>query len=225
MKRLLARPRPGRALPRVRADLPEKNCCTGRLSRPGANPTYRRGTAARAEQEMPRDRNHHPVQAGGGRRRHVNQLNACATELNVVESTSHIVLAPFEGQCSTNRGTSPRRTGPLHTGRARGARIQSHQDFQDFVKAAKAEPGKLTLGGSESTREPRAHSAQLRVGIRRSIFPQGTGDMTVRWRRQSAARCHNTAFASTQGQDGALSGGDGETPPAAADAPTFRDWA
>src|SRR6267154_2492567 len=65
-------PRPGRRSRGLRADLPREKPALlagfpgrGRIRHIGA------ASAVRAEEEMPLDRNHHPVQAGRGRRRHV----------------------------------------------------------------------------------------------------------------------------------------------------------
>jgi tripartite-type tricarboxylate transporter receptor subunit TctC len=114
-----------------------------------------------------------------------NQMNSLPGDgLNVVGiNLPHIVLAPFEGlvQYKTEDITptywfhyTPDALVVLET--------SPFKTFQDFVKAAKAEPGKITLGGSGLNSANHAAHERLdaEFGIKTLYVPyKGTGDMTV----------------------------------------------
>ena len=93
------------------------------------------------------------------------------------------------------------------------------KSFADFVKAAKAEPGKLTLGGSGLNSANHAAHERMNAafGVKTTYVPfKGTGDMTtaVFGSHVSGAMTY-TAFADQQqGQGARAGGGDGEAPSA-----------
>jgi len=114
-----------------------------------------------------------------------NQLNSLPADgLNVVGiNLPHIVLAPFEGlvQYKTEDITP---TYWFHYTPDALVVLDSSpfKTFQDFVKAAKADPGKITLGGSGLNSANHAAHERLdaEFGIKTLYVPyKGTGDMTV----------------------------------------------
>lgn len=114
-----------------------------------------------------------------------NQLNSLPADgLNVVGiNLPHIVLAPFEGQVSyKTEDITP--TYWFHYTPDALVVLESSpfKTFQDFVKAAKADPGKITLGGSGINSANHAAHERLdaEFGIKTLYVPyKGTGDMTV----------------------------------------------
>jgi len=114
-----------------------------------------------------------------------NQLNSLPADgLNIVGiNLPHIVLAPFEGlvQYKTEDITP---TYWFHYTPDALVVLDSSpfKTFQDFVKAAKADPGKVTLGGSGLNSANHAAHERLdaEFGIKTLYVPyKGTGDMTV----------------------------------------------
>jgi len=171
---------------RSRRPAPRKTCCTGRLSCRGRIRHIGEASAVRAEKEVPAIETIIQYKPGVGGAVMWNQMNTLPADgLNIVGiNLPHIVLAPFEGQVQyKTEDITPAYWFPLHPDRARGSRIQPLQrPSRTLVKAAKAEPGKLTLGGSGSTRPttPRT-SASTRSSASKTLYIpyKGTGDMTV----------------------------------------------
>ena len=93
--------------------------------------------------------------------------------------------------------------------------------FADFVKAAKANPGKLNLGGSGLNSANHAAHERLNgdFGVKTTYVPyKGTGDMTtaVLGAQVDGAMTY-TAFAiNNKGARARAGGGDGQAPSAAA---------
>jgi len=114
-----------------------------------------------------------------------NQMNSLPGDgLNVVGiNLPHIVLAPFEGQVQYKTEDITPTYWFHYTPDALVVPESSpFKSFQDFVKAAKAEPGKLTLGGSGLNSANHAAHERLdsEFGIKTLYVPyKGTGDMTV----------------------------------------------
>jgi tripartite-type tricarboxylate transporter receptor subunit TctC len=114
-----------------------------------------------------------------------NQMNTLPADgLNVVGiNLPHIVLAPFEGQVNyKTEDITP--TYWFHYTPDALVVLESSpfKTFQDFVKAAKADPGKITLGGSGINSANHAAHERLdaEFGIKTLYVPyKGTGDMTV----------------------------------------------
>src|SRR5215467_86752 len=114
-----------------------------------------------------------------------NQMNTLPADgLNVVGiNLPHIVLAPFEGQVQyKTEDITP--TYWFHYTPDALVVLESSpfKTFQDFVKAAKADPGKITLGGSGINSANHAAHERLNAefGIKTLYVPyKGTGDMTV----------------------------------------------
>jgi len=114
-----------------------------------------------------------------------NQMNMLPADgLNVVGIIlPHIVLAPFEGQVQyKTEDITP--TYWFHYTPDALVVLESSpfKTFQDFVKAAKADPGKITLGGSGINSANHAAHERLDAdfGIKTLYVPyKGTGDMTI----------------------------------------------
>ena len=114
-----------------------------------------------------------------------NQMNMLPADgLNVVGiNLPHIVLAPFEGQVQyKTEDITP--TYWFHYTPDALVVLESSpfKTFQDFVKAAKADPGKITLGGSGINSANHAAHERLDAdfGIKTLYVPyKGTGDMTI----------------------------------------------
>jgi len=114
-----------------------------------------------------------------------NQMNTLPADgLNVVGiNLPHIVLAPFEGQVQyKTEDITP--TYWFHYTPDALVVLESSpfKTFQDFVKAAKADPGKITLGGSGINSANHAAHERLDAdfGIKTLYVPyKGTGDMTI----------------------------------------------
>ncbi len=110
--------------------------------------------------------------AGGGLMwAQMNQLSGDG--LNIVGiNLPHIVFQPLEGQVQYKTEDVTPVFWFHYTPDALVAREASPiKTFQDFVKAAKANPGKLTLGGS---------GLNAAFGVKTTYVPyKGTGDMTT----------------------------------------------
>ena len=114
-----------------------------------------------------------------------NQMNTLPADgLNIVGiNLPHIVLAPFEGQVQyKTEDITP--TYWFHYTPDALVVLESSpfKTFQDFVKAAKADPGRITLGGSGINSANHAAHERLdaEFGIKTLYVPyKGTGDMTV----------------------------------------------
>ena len=105
--------------------------------------------------------------------------------------------------------------------------------FADFIKAAKAEPGKLSLGGSGLNSANHAAHERLNTafGVKTVYIPyQGTGDMTVAvLGRQIDGAMSYSAFAiNNKSKVRALAIATAKRHPLLPDVPTFRelgvDW-
>jgi tripartite-type tricarboxylate transporter receptor subunit TctC len=164
------------------------------------------------------------------------QMNALAGDgLNVIGiNLPHIVFQPLEGQVQyktedvtpvfwfhyTPDALVVPESSPIKT-------------FQDFVKAAKADPGKIALGGSglNSANHGAHERLDAAFGIKTLYVPfKGTGDMTtaVLGGHVGGAMTY-TAFAiNNKGKMRALAVAMDKRHPLLPDAPTFRelgiDW-
>jgi tripartite-type tricarboxylate transporter receptor subunit TctC len=172
--------------------------------------------------------------AGGGLMwAQMNQLGGDGTHV-VGINLPHIVFQPIEGQVQyktedvtpvfwfhyTPDALVVQEASPLKT-------------FQDFVKAAKAEPGKISLGGSGLNSANHAAHERMNAafGFKTTYVPfKGTGDMTtaVIGGHVGGAMSY-TAFAiNNKGKVRALAVAMDKRHPLLADVPTFKelgiDW-
>ena len=107
------------------------------------------------------------------------------------------------------------------------------KSFQDFVKAAKAEPGKLSLGGSGLNSANHAAHERLnsQFGFKTTYVPfKGTGEMTtaVIGGHVSGAMSYTAFAVNNKGKTRALAVAMDKRHPLLPDAPTFKelgiDW-
>jgi tripartite-type tricarboxylate transporter receptor subunit TctC len=164
------------------------------------------------------------------------QLNSLPLDgLNIVGiNLPHIVLAPFEGQVQYKTDDIAPTYWFHYTPDALVVSEASpFKTFQDFVKAAKAEPGKITLGGSGlNSANHAAHERLDRAfGIKTSYIPfKGTGDMTpaVLGGHVAGAMSYNALAINNKGKMRALAIAMDKRHPQLPDTPTFRelgvDW-
>ncbi|TMH20218.1 MAG: tripartite tricarboxylate transporter substrate binding protein, partial [Betaproteobacteria bacterium] len=114
-----------------------------------------------------------------------NQMNALPGDgLNIVGiNLPHIVLAPFEGQVQYKTEDITPTYWFHYTPDALVVPESSPiKTFQDFLRTAKEEPGKLTLGGSGLNSANHAAHERLdsEFGVKTLYVPfKGTGDMTI----------------------------------------------
>jgi len=108
-----------------------------------------------------------------------------------------------------------------------------YRSFSDFIKAAKAEPGKLSLGGSGLNSANHAAHERLNeaFAIRTVYIPyKGTGDMTtaVLGRQIDGAMTYSAFAINNRGKVRALAIATDKRHPLLPDVPTFRelgvDW-
>jgi tripartite-type tricarboxylate transporter receptor subunit TctC len=108
-----------------------------------------------------------------------------------------------------------------------------HKSFADFIKAAKAEPGKLSLGGSGLNSANHAAHERLNAafGIKTVYIPyKGTGDMTtaVLGSQIDGAMSYSAFAINNKGKVRALAIATEKRHPLLPDVPTFRelgtDW-
>ena len=108
-----------------------------------------------------------------------------------------------------------------------------HKSFPDFIKAAKAEPGKLSLGGSGLNSANHAAHERLNAafGIKTIYIPyKGTGDMTtaVLGAQIDGAMSYSAFAINNKGKVRALAIATEKRHPLLPDVPTFRelgvDW-
>ena len=172
--------------------------------------------------------------AGGGLM--WSQLNSLPGDgLNVVGiNLPHIVLAPFEGQVQYKTDDITPTYWFHYTPDALVVSDSSpFKSFQDFIKAAKAEPGKLTLGGSGLNSAN--HAAHERFddafGVKTTYVPyKGTGDMTpaVLGGHVNGAMAYTALAINNKGKMRALAVAMDKRHPLLPDTPTFRelgvDW-
>ncbi|HEY0887786.1 MAG TPA: tripartite tricarboxylate transporter substrate binding protein [Ramlibacter sp.] len=123
--------------------------------------------------------------AGAGGALMWTQMNQLPGDgLNVVGvNLPHIVFQPIEGQVQYKTGDITPAFWFHYTPDILVVHEQSPiKNFQDFVKAAKADPGKLSLGGSGSNSANHAAHERLNAafGIKTIYVPfKGTGDMAT----------------------------------------------
>jgi len=167
--------------------------------------------------------------AGGGLMwAQMNQLPGDG--LNIVGvNLPHIVLQPLEGQVQYKTEDVTAVFWFHYTPDALVVREGSPiKSFQDFVKAARANPGKLSLGGSGLNSANHAAHQRLnaRFGVKTTYIPyKGTGDMTtaVLGGHVDGAMSY-TAFAiNNQGKVRALAVAMDRRHPLLPDTPTFRE--
>jgi tripartite-type tricarboxylate transporter receptor subunit TctC len=172
--------------------------------------------------------------AGGGLM--WSQMNTLPADgLNVVGvNLPHIVFQPIEGLVNYKTEDVTPVFWFHYTPDALVVPEQSpHKTFADFVKAAKADPGKLSLGGSGLNSAN--HAAHERMnkdfGVKTIYIPfKGTGDMTTAvLGSQVDGAMSYTAFAiNNKGRVRALAIAMDKRHPLLPDVPTFRelgiDW-
>jgi len=164
------------------------------------------------------------------------QMNQLAGDgLNIVGiNLPHIVFQPMEGQVQYKTDDITPVFWFHYTPDALVVLESSpYKTLQDFVKAAKADPGKIALGGSglNSANHGAHERLDAAFGIKTSYIPfKGTGDMTtaVLGGHVTGAMSY-TAFAiNNKGKMRALAVAMEKRHPLLPDAPTFRelgiDW-
>src|SRR5215831_3372113 len=172
--------------------------------------------------------------AGGGLMwAQMNQLPGDG--LNIVGiNLPHIVLQPLEGQVQYKTEDVTPVFWFHYTPDALIVRAESPiKTFADFVKAAKAEPGKLTLGGSGLNSANHAAHERLDAafGVKTVYVPfKGTGDMTtaVLGGHVDGAMAYTPFAINNKGKLRALAVAMEARHPLLSDTPTFRelgvDW-
>ncbi len=172
--------------------------------------------------------------AGGGLM--WSQMNTLPADgLNIVGiNLPHIVFQPIEGQVAYKTEDVTPVFWFHYTPDALIVPEQSPiKSFADFVKAAKADPGKLSLGGSGLNSANHAAHERLNkdFGVKTTYIPfKGTGDMTTAVvGGQVDGAMSYTAFAiNNKGRVRALAIAMDKRHPLLPDVPTFRelgiDW-
>ena len=172
--------------------------------------------------------------AGGGLM--WSQMNTLPTDgLNIVGvNLPHIVFQPIEGQVAYKTDDVTPVFWFHYTPDALVVPDQSPiRSFADFVKAAKADPGKLSLGGSGLNSANHAAHERLNkaFGVKTIYVPfKGTGDMTTAvLGAQVDGAMSYTAFAiNNKGKVRALAIAMDKRHPLLPDVPTFKelgiDW-
>ena len=172
--------------------------------------------------------------AGGGLMwAQMNQLAGDGTHI-VGINLPHIVFQPIEGQVQYKTDDVTPVFWFHYTPDALVVQDSSSlRTFQDFVKAAKAEPGKISLGGSGLNSANHAAHERMNAafGFKTTYVPfKGTGDMTtaVIGGHVGGAMSY-TAFAiNNKGKVRALAVAMDKRHPLLPDAPTFKelgiDW-
>jgi tripartite-type tricarboxylate transporter receptor subunit TctC len=172
--------------------------------------------------------------AGGGLM--WSQMNTLPGDgLNIVGiNLPHIVFQPIEGQVSYKTEDVTPVFWFHYTPDALVVPEQSPiRSFADFVKAAKADPGKLSLGGSGLNSANHAAHERLDAtfGVKTTYVPfKGTGDMTTAvLGAQVDGAMSYTAFAiNNKGRVRALAVAMDKRHPLLPDVPTFKelgtDW-
>jgi tripartite-type tricarboxylate transporter receptor subunit TctC len=164
------------------------------------------------------------------------QMNTLPADgLNIVGiNLPHIVLQPLEGQVQYKTEDITPVFWFHYTPDALVVRESSPiKSFQDFIKAAKEEPGKLSLGGSGLNSANHAAHERLDAafGVKTTYIPfKGTGDMvTAVFGGHIDGAMSYTAFAvNNKGKVRALAVAMEKRHPLLPDVPTFRelgvDW-
>jgi len=172
--------------------------------------------------------------AGGGLM--WSQMNTLPPDgLNIVGiNLPHIVLQPIEGQVSYKTEDVTPVFWFHYTPDALVVPDQSpYRTFADFMKAAKADPNKLSLGGSGLNSANHAAHERLNsaFGVKTTYIPfKGTGDMTTSiLGAQVDGAMTYTAFAiNNKGKVRALAVAMDKRHPLLPDVPTFKelgvDW-
>jgi len=172
--------------------------------------------------------------AGGGLLwTQMNQLPADG--LNIVGiNLPHIVLQPLEGQVQyRTEDVTPVYWFHYTPDALIVAEASPIRSFQDFVAAAKAQPEKITLGGSGLNSANHAAHERLNAafGVKTTYVPfKGTGDMTtaVIGGHVSGAMSYTAFAVNNKGKVRALAVAMDKRHPLLPDAPTFRelgvDW-
>jgi tripartite-type tricarboxylate transporter receptor subunit TctC len=172
--------------------------------------------------------------AGGGLLwTQMNQLPADG--LNIVGvNLPHIVLQPLEGQVQYKTDdVTPVYWFHYTPDALVVTESSSIRNFQDFVAAAKAQPEKITLGGSGLNSANHAAHERLNAsfGIKTTYVPfKGTGDMTtaVIGAHVSGAMSYTAFAVNNKGKVRALAVAMDKRHPLLPDAPTFKelgiDW-
>jgi tripartite-type tricarboxylate transporter receptor subunit TctC len=164
------------------------------------------------------------------------QLNTLPNDgLNVVGvNLPHIVLQPLEGQVQYKTDDITPVYWFHYTPDALVVRESSPlKSFQDFIKAAKSEPGKLSLGGSGLNSANHAAHERLNgaFGVKTTYVPfKGTGDMVtaVLGGHLDGAMSYTAFAVNNRGKVRALAVAMDKRHPLLPDVPTFRelgiDW-
>ncbi len=164
------------------------------------------------------------------------QMNALPGDgLNVVGiNLPHMVFQPMEGQVQyKTEDITPVFWFHYTPDALVVAESSPIKTFQDYIKAVKAEPGKLTLGGSGLNSANHAAHERLNAifGTQTTYIPyKGTGDMSIAViGGHVSGAWSNTAFpVNNKGKVRALAVAMEKRHPLLPDAPTFRelgiDW-
>ncbi len=146
----------------------------------------------------------------------------------------HIVFQPIEGTVSYKTDDVVPVFWFHYTPDALVVRESSpYKTFQDFVKAAKADPGKLSLGGSGLNSANHAAHERLDAvfGIKTTYIPfKGTGDMTtaIAGGHVDGAMSYSAFAINNKGKVRALAVAMEKRHPLLPDTPTFKelgiDW-
>jgi tripartite-type tricarboxylate transporter receptor subunit TctC len=172
--------------------------------------------------------------AGGGLMwAQLNQLPGDG--LNIVGiNLPHIVFQPLEGQVQYKTDDIVPVYWYHYTPDALVVRAESpYKTFDDFVKAAKADPGKLSLGGSGLNSANHAANERLNAafGIKTTYIPfKGTGDMTTSMLggHVDGAMTYTAFAVNNKGKVRALAVAMDKRHPLLPDVPTFKelgiDW-
>jgi len=146
----------------------------------------------------------------------------------------HIVFQPLEGEVQYKTGDVTPVFWFHYTPDVLIVPEQSpYQSFADFIRAAKTDPGKLSLGGSGLNSANHAAHERLNAafGIKTVYIPyKGTGDMTtaVLGRQIDGAMSYSAFAINNKGRVRALAIATEKRHPLLPDVPTFRelgvDW-
>jgi len=164
------------------------------------------------------------------------QINSMPADgFNVIGvNLPHIVLQPFEGQVQYKTDDVMPVYWFHYTPDALVVPADSPiKSFQDLVKAAKAQPGKLTLAGSGTNSANHAAHEKLNLvaGVQTTYVPfKGTGDMTtaVLGSHVTGAMSYSAFAINNKGKVRALAVAMEKRHPLLPDVPTFKelgfDW-
>ena len=164
------------------------------------------------------------------------QINSMPADgFNVIGvNLPHIVLQPFEGQVQYKTDDVMPVYWFHYTPDALVVPADSPiKSFQDLIKAAKAQPGKLTLAGSGTNSANHAAHEKLNLvaGVQTTYVPfKGTGDMTtaVLGSHVTGAMSYSAFAINNKGKVRALAVAMEKRHPLLPDVPTFKelgfDW-